>query len=101
KTISEKMAVMYLGEIVETGNTSQIISTPLHPYSQGLLASIPQLKKQRGGILSLEGQAPGLNEIPSGCSFHPRCKKILNQCKTIVPINFQKTSQVRCHLYES
>ncbi len=69
----DDVAVMYLGRIVERGTVRQILKTPQHPYTRGLLASLPSLSRGRSELPSIEGSVPSLSEIPSGCPFHPRC----------------------------
>ena len=83
--ICDRVAVMYLGEIVEEADTSEIFSNPLHPYTQTLLASIPvpvagQRVRSKAG-----GDSPSPVEPPSGCRFHPRCPIAIDECKTTRP----------------
>ena len=71
--IAEEVAVMYLGRIVEKGSVRQILKSPRHPYTQGLLASLPSLHVKNDTLPSIEGSVPSLTNMPSGCPFHPRC----------------------------
>ena len=73
--IADRVAVMYAGAVVETGTVDDVFSRPAHPYTAGLMASIPQLETVGGRLLPIVGQPPSLAAIPSGCSFHPRCPK--------------------------
>ena len=86
KHISNDVAVMYLGSIVEKGSRDQIFSNPSHPYTKALFSSIPTLKgdnmKHSQGI---EGEIPGAVNLPSGCAFHSRCKYAMPQCSVTVP----------------
>lgn len=104
--ISDRIAVMYLGRIVELAETSQIFSHNLHPYTEALLSAIPiaDLDRKRKRIV-LEGDVPSPVNPPSGCNFHPRCKKCMEVCKKERPelkkyiINGEE-HYVACHLAE-
>lgn len=71
--LADDVAVMYLGRIVEQGRVRDIIKHPRHPYTQGLLKSLPSLAMKKARLPSIEGSVPSLTEIPPGCPFHPRC----------------------------
>lgn len=99
--LCDRVAVMYLGEIVEMASTADIYSKPLHPYTQALLSAIPvadpELKKEK---VSLEGDLPSPLSPPAGCSFHPRCKYVMDACKTEPPLLKEEGGRkVSCHLY--
>jgi oligopeptide transport system ATP-binding protein len=82
---ADRVAVMYAGSIVETGPIEQVFSQPAHPYTAGLMSSIPRVD-QRGGRLSpIVGSPPSLSAIPSGCSFHPRCPRAEQVCSVEAP----------------
>ncbi len=85
--ISDRIAVMYLGRIVELSETEEIFSNYLHPYTEALLSAIPvaDLKRNRKRII-LEGDVPSPVNPPSGCNFHPRCKKCMDICKKERPL---------------
>jgi len=70
---ADEVAVMYLGRIVERSNVRTIMKTPRHPYTIGLLKSLPSLSMEKAKLPSIKGSVPSLTEIPSGCPFHPRC----------------------------
>ncbi len=82
--ISDRIAVMYAGRIVEVADTETIFENPLHPYTQGLLKSIPK-PGYRGKLFSMEGEIPPLINPPPGCRFHPRCPKRFDPCDKEVP----------------
>ena len=83
--ISDRVAVMYLGEIVELAAAASIYSEARHPYTQYLIASIPQPDPDKRKLVSLPGEAPSPLDPPSGCRFHPRCPKAQNICKQQAP----------------
>jgi peptide/nickel transport system ATP-binding protein len=76
----DRVAVMYAGHIVEIGPVSEVIHHPAHPYTAGLMASVPSLVDTRGRLAQIQGSLPRLDEIPSGCAFHPRCPKASPRC---------------------
>jgi oligopeptide/dipeptide ABC transporter ATP-binding protein len=101
--IAQRVLVMYAGEIVESGPAKALLKNPFHPYTKGLIASIPKLgtKKRPGARLEeIPGNVPSLDQRPSGCPFHPRCSWAMEICKTQNPqlrmIEAQR--QVSCHL---
>ncbi len=102
KHISDRVAVMYLGQIVEIAEGNELYQNPLHPYTQALLSAIPvtdpRTKKQR---IVVEGDPPSPIHIPSGCRFHPRCPKRFERCDQEAPVLREVSSGhwVSCHLY--
>jgi oligopeptide/dipeptide ABC transporter ATP-binding protein len=104
KHISDRVAVMYLGKIVEIAHKSKLYKSPQHPYTKALLSSVPvpNPTAKRDRIL-LEGDLPSPSNPPSGCSFHPRCPYAVETCKSAAPILEEKTQDhlVSCHLVES
>lgn len=85
--VTQRIAVMYAGRIVELGPTSQIVSAPQHPYTQGLLAALPQEEGVKGKRLAqIPGVMPNLAEIPKGCPFNDRCSIATGRCKGEVPL---------------
>ena len=100
--ISTRVAVMYLGKIVETGPTQELFYNPLHPYTKALLAAIPRVKKEnRKERILLTGDMPSPLQPPTGCPFHTRCfAKVGKICEETMPPNFQIGSQqVACWIY--
>lgn len=101
--ISDTVGVMYLGGLVETGNTSDIFENPLHPYTKALFSAIPMpdpdIKINR---TILEGDIPSPANPPSGCKFHTRCKECMGICKEQAPEakDMGNGHIVRCHLYD-
>jgi oligopeptide/dipeptide ABC transporter ATP-binding protein len=100
--ISDRVAVMYLGEIVETATSEELYRNPLHPYTKALLSSIPTLEpgKKRERIV-LEGDVPSPINPPTGCRFHPRCPLAMDVCKVESPRELNLDGHVvRCHAVE-
>lgn len=98
--MSDHVMVMYAGRVVEYGSVDQVLDAPLHPYTQGLLRSIPQIG-QKGELHSIEGSVPNLLRRPPGCHFAPRCHAAMPRCRETPP-NFAPESgrRVRCWLHE-
>ncbi len=95
--------VMYAGNLVEYGTAEQIFSAPKHPYTMGLLASLPRLdESSRGRLVPIEGQPPNLLRLPPGCAFAPRCKYRMPVCDKPVPLYDFGTGHIaRCFLYDA
>jgi peptide/nickel transport system ATP-binding protein len=96
----DRVAVMYAGNVVEVAKSDEIFVRPLHPYTVGLIDSIP-LVGQRKELKGIAGVVPDLVDPPSGCRFHPRCQKAFDRCKVELPnlIEASKDHFVACHLY--
>ncbi|MCY3833964.1 MAG: ABC transporter ATP-binding protein [Chloroflexi bacterium] len=99
--IADRVAVMYAGKIAELGAVNGIFEAPLHPYSQGLIGSIPRESGQR--IVGLPGEAPSPWNYPTGCRFHPRCPKVFDPCSEYEPgLRTQGSGRwAACHLYDA
>ena len=100
--IADRVAVMYAGQIVEEANVHDLFREPLHPYTQGLLASLPKISELDKEIEQLPGSVPDALSPPTGCSFHPRCKHATNQCSAVPPklVTPRFGHKVACHLYQ-
>lgn len=102
--ISDRIGVMYLGQIVELGDTDEMFTKPLHPYTEALLGAVPQpdpRKRSREKRAALKGEVPDAVNPPSGCTFHPRCPYATDRCKAEVPgLHEVRGRQVSCHLAE-
>ncbi len=102
KYISDRIAVMYLGEIIEIGTTEELFSEPKHPYTKALLSSVPELNPDsKKEIIHLQGELPSPENIPKGCKFHTRCPYAVEKCKTNPPEEtiFSDTHKCKCFLY--
>ena len=83
---ADRVNIMYAGKVIERGNAREIYANPRHPYTVGLLRSVPRLDLPRRAKLDpIEGQPPDLIHLPGGCSFAPRCKWAVDKCKTDIP----------------
>ncbi|MED1780437.1 dipeptide ABC transporter ATP-binding protein [Brevibacillus fortis] len=102
--ISDRVAVMYLGKVVEVADKQSLYEKPTHPYTQALLSAVPvpnpHLTTQR---IILEGDLPSPANPPSGCTFHPRCRHCMDICKTVAPVASEVSGGhfVTCHLDQS
>jgi oligopeptide/dipeptide ABC transporter ATP-binding protein len=99
--MADRVAVMYAGRIVETGPVRAILKSPQHPYTRGLLASIP--RGDRGGRLrAIEGSVPTLGQLPAGCAFHPRCPDRFDRCTTEPPPDYRVGPHqlAKCYLHD-
>ncbi|MFI7237042.1 ABC transporter ATP-binding protein [Streptomyces cyaneofuscatus] len=83
--VADKIAVMYAGRIVETAPVHELYSRPSHPYTRGLLDSIPRLDQKGQELYAIKGLPPNLTRIPAGCAFNPRCPKAEDICRTDIP----------------
>ncbi|MCL4697795.1 MAG: ABC transporter ATP-binding protein, partial [Burkholderiaceae bacterium] len=77
----DRVAVMYAGRIAEIGPVHDVINAPAHPYTVGLMGSIPAMDEDRERLAQIEGSMPRLTSIPSGCAFNPRCPRVMNRCR--------------------
>lgn len=102
KHVSDEVAVMYLGKIVEMGDAAELFRNPYHPYTKALMAAVPGQGSQRiEDRRRLKGEIPSSLNLPKGCSFHARCPNAMEICRDTVPILMnRKGRQVACHLVE-
>ncbi|MED4911948.1 ABC transporter ATP-binding protein [Brevibacillus centrosporus] len=100
KYISDRVAVMYLGRIVEMGTTEEIFRQPVHPYTKALLSAVPRLDLGQREKIQLEGDPPSPYELHKGCPFVTRCSERMPMCENVVPAFSKRgeTHQIRCHL---
>jgi peptide/nickel transport system ATP-binding protein len=82
----DRVAVMYAGRIAEIGPVGAVIHTPAHPYTAGLMGSIPAMDEDRPRLLQIDGAMPRLTAIPPGCAFNPRCPKAFDRCRIERPV---------------
>jgi len=83
---ADRVCVMYGGKIIETASAHDLYARPLHPYTRGLMASIPRLDQPPGvRLVPIKGQPPNLAQLPPGCSFNPRCGEVIDRCRRDVP----------------
>jgi peptide/nickel transport system ATP-binding protein len=95
------VSVMYAGVIVEKGPVDKVFKEPLHPYTAGLLGSLPKLTGPRERLVSIEGSAAGAGNITQGCKFYPRCEMCSRQCREVLPkfVDLGGGHRVLCHKY--
>jgi oligopeptide/dipeptide ABC transporter ATP-binding protein len=99
--LSDRVAVMYLGKIVETADKTEFFRNPLHPYTEALLSAIASLRHEGAKRILLKGDVPSPLSPPAGCRFHTRCHRVMPVCSQIEPELNQVAHghQVSCHLY--
>ena len=99
--ICEKIAIMYAGKLVESGDIKKIFDAPKHPYTQGLIGAFPSVLGSKKVLKSIPGSPPDLLDPPSGCSFHPRCPYAMEVCRKEEPgsTKIEEDWVVACHLY--
>ncbi|MHC1791337.1 ABC transporter ATP-binding protein [Solidesulfovibrio sp.] len=100
---ADAVAVMYSGRVVEYGPVAAFFAGPAHPYSQGLLASLPRLEDRGRRLSPIPGTVPSLHDLPAGCHFHPRCPRVFEPCSRQTPPLFDLPGgrQARCWLHAS
>jgi peptide/nickel transport system ATP-binding protein len=81
----DRVAVMYAGRIAEIGPVADVIHRPAHPYTVGLMGSIPAMDEDRERLLQIDGAMPRLTAIPPGCAFNPRCTRVVDRCRSERP----------------
>jgi len=101
--VTQKIVVMYAGKIVEMGPTAEVIASPLHPYTKGLINALPESCRSGNRLNQIPGMMPTLMGIPAGCAFHPRCEMRRRKCEETVPTLVcvkDMNRIVACHLFE-
>lgn len=100
KHLSDRVAVMYAGKIVEMGVAAKVFAAPQHPYTEALLSAVPEPNPDwKSRRIVLEGDVPDPASLPTGCAFHPRCRHVIDRCRTEAPV-LQSSADghlVRCH----
>ncbi len=96
--VCDRIIVMYCGRIVEEGSVNSLLKNPKHPYTIGLIESIPKISENRERLNTIEGTVPNPFFMPKGCSFHPRCSKRIAECEKNIPLleNYNGNRKVRC-----
>ncbi len=100
--IADRVVIMYLGRVIETGPTRRIFADPKHPYTRALLESAPEVSREKRVFHPVKGEIPSPLAPPKGCHFHPRCPLAGPRCSAETPrtITLEASSGVRCHLYD-
>ncbi len=100
--LCNRIAVMYAGNVVESGPTREVLRSPKHPYTQGLLQAIPSEEIARGDLVGVSGNVPSLLKPPPGCRFAPRCPHALDKCRAAFPasVTIAPEHEVACVLYK-
>jgi peptide/nickel transport system ATP-binding protein len=107
RNVAQRVGIMYLGKIVELASTPEFFSNPLHPYTKMLLSAVPVITPEEEALkpekIVSTGEIAGALNVPSGCSFHPRCPFMMDVCSKVVPnmIEHKTGHHVACHLYPS
>jgi peptide/nickel transport system ATP-binding protein len=103
RRIAERIGVMYAGRVVEQSSVDGFFREPLHPYSKGLLDSVPEFTSGLKRLNAIHGSVPRLSDLPSGCSFHPRCPYVMDRCRSEEPplVQVEEGTWVRCYLYQN
>jgi peptide/nickel transport system ATP-binding protein len=99
--VTEKIAVMYAGKIIESGRTKDIVNNPRHPYTQGLIKALPGILEAGSRLNQIPGMMPTLTDIPPGCAFHPRCTISENICRLETPVLMsarEHEQMIACHV---
>ncbi|WP_096155149.1 MULTISPECIES: ABC transporter ATP-binding protein [Bacillus] len=100
--VADRVVVMYCGQVVEEASVEDLFEEPLHPYTEGLMGSIPNIESDISRLESIQGNVPPPTNLPAGCRFAPRCPKAFDRCLSEIPTLQKKEGNrsVRCFLYE-
>ncbi|MDC7266758.1 MULTISPECIES: ABC transporter ATP-binding protein [unclassified Shinella] len=95
---ADRVAVVYSGEVVEQASVGALFARPAHPYTRGLIASIPNMAEEKERLFSIDGAPPPLGKLPGGCAFHPRCPQAQDICKHMPPpVRTEGDHRAACH----
>jgi peptide/nickel transport system ATP-binding protein len=94
--LAEKLSVMYAGRIAEQGSTADLLSRPMHPYTNGLIASLPANNRRGSRLKQISGTTPSVTNMPKGCAFHPRCSSATSLCLSPPPLEPIEGRLLRC-----
>ena len=99
KLIADRIAVMYLGKIVEIGPTEEVLKNPAHPYTRALIDAVPSIVRRKKEKFRVKGEVPNAVDVPPGCRFHPRCPFADELCKNKEPelVEVSHNHFVACH----
>jgi peptide/nickel transport system ATP-binding protein len=98
---SDRLMVMYAGQVSEVGRTQQLFDHPHHPYTIGLMDAFPSIRGPRVPLTGIPGSPPDLGRPPAGCRFAPRCPRSMPRCETEAPPEYLvEATEVRCFLYD-
>jgi oligopeptide/dipeptide ABC transporter ATP-binding protein len=99
---ADRVAVIYAGQVVEEADVRELFANPRHPYTRGLIASIPKLTASKEKLYSIPGAPPMLGALPEGCAFHPRCSFAQDVCRKVSPPTVELgRHRASCHFAES
>ena len=85
--LADRIAVMYAGRIVESGSVAEVLEQPMHPYTRGLIDSVPSHNRRGERLAQIPGMAPSLTALPAGCAFRPRCPRAIAACGSEIPVS--------------
>jgi len=98
---ASRISIIYAGKVVERGSVDEVFAAPLHPYTRGLLASLPKLDRRVGRLTAIAGAPPAIHDRPSGCDFNPRCVHAAERCRVEVPaLRRIGGTEAACHFAE-
>ncbi|MEM9666557.1 MAG: oligopeptide/dipeptide ABC transporter ATP-binding protein, partial [Bacteroidota bacterium] len=96
-SLADRVAVMYAGKIVEMGATGDVLDAPRHPYTVGLIGSVPSHNARGAPLAQIKGMTPSMTNLPEGCSFGPRCPRRSEACREMPDLSPVNGADARCH----
>jgi peptide/nickel transport system ATP-binding protein len=94
--LADRICVMYAGRIVESGAVDEVLDAPLHPYTRGLIGSVPSRNRRGAPLAQIPGMMPALVDLPPGCAFRPRCPRAADACTQQPKLTQHESRLVRC-----